>query len=222
MTPPDTGFPDADAEMDFEREWRRRAIARIAARLRFQPDDTSVMLPFEDVVAALGRVSETDLGLQVIPLDSIVGTVDGTSQTFDRSFRPASHQIRGRWQRIAAARRRGVAMPPIDVYRVADMHFVRDGHHRVSVARALGESTIEARVREVRTAVGADRELRLGDLPLKRHERSFQERVPLGPRERAHIQLSDEWRYAHLATLIEAWGFRASHARGELLSREEM
>jgi hypothetical protein len=64
--------------------------------------------------------------------------------------------------------------------------------------------------------------LRLRDLPLKRHERAFHERVPLAPEQRARISLSDEWRYAQLATLIEAWGFRASHWRGELLARPEM
>jgi hypothetical protein len=113
-------------------------------------------------------------------------------------------------------------MPPIDVYRIGDLHFVQDGHHRVSVARSLGDTEIEARVREVRTKLGPERELQLRDLPLKRHERVFHERIPLAPEARARIRLSDEWRYAQLATLIEAWGFRASHAREQLLSREEM
>ena len=217
-----TGFPDADAQSDFERERRRLALSRIAARLRSEPADVSVMLPFEEVVAALGRRGEVDRGVQTIPLDSIVGTVDRSKGTFDREFRPASEQVRSRWKSIAAARRRGVAMPPIDVYRIGELHFVRDGHHRVSVARSLGERDIEARVREVRTAVGAGRELRMRDLPLKRHERTFHERVPLADEARARIRLTDEWRYAELATLVEAWGFRASHARHHLLSREEM
>ena len=51
--------------------------------------------------------------------------------------------MRERWERIAAAQRRGESMPPIDVYRVGDLHFVRDGHHRVSVARAQGLRTKE-------------------------------------------------------------------------------
>jgi hypothetical protein len=92
----------------------------------------------------------------------------------------------------------------------------------VSLARSLGDTEIEARVREVRTKLGPERELQLRDLPLKRHERVFHERIPLAPEARARIRLSDEWRYAQLATLIEAWGFRASHAREQLLSREEM
>jgi hypothetical protein len=217
-----TGFPHADARGGFDRERRRRALANIVSRLRSEPDDVSEILPFEEVVGALGRRSERDLGVQMIRLDSIVGTVDRRRGEFDRSFRPATREVRGRWESIAAARRRGEAMPPVDVYRVGDLHFVKDGHHRISVARALGDTEIEARVREVTTAVGAEPELRAGQLPLKRHERVFHERVPLPPDARARIKLSDEWRYAQLATLVEAWGFRASHARGRLLSREEM
>jgi|SRR5215210_490374 len=217
-----TGFPHADARSGFDRERRRRALAKIVSRLRSEPDDVSEMLPFEEVVGALGRRSEHDLGVEVIPLDSIVGTVDRRRGEFDRSFRPTTPGVRERWENIAQARRRGAALPPIDVYRVGDLHFVKDGHHRVSVARALGDTDIEANVRQIDTAVGAEPELRPGTLPLKRHERVFGERVPLPPAARARIQLSDEWRYAELATLVEAWGFRASHARGRLLSREDM
>jgi hypothetical protein len=217
----DTGSPQQDARSDFARERRRKALGNIAARLRSEPDDVSVMLPFEEVVQALGRVGESDLGVQAIALDTIVGTVDRGGE-FDRAFRPASDAVRGRWERIAAARRRGEPMPPIDVYRVGPLHFVEDGHHRVSVARALGDTEIDAHVREVRTKVGAERELRPRDLPLKKHERVFQERVPLPPRARVRVQFSDEWRYAQLASLIESWGFRVSHARGRLLSRAEM
>jgi hypothetical protein len=213
---------DHDASVDFDRERRRQALAKIASRLRMEPDDVSVMLPFEEVADALGRRGETDLGVLAIPLDSIVGTVDRRRNEFDRSFRPSSGRVESRWRGIAAARRRGVAMPPIDVFRLGDLHFVVDGHHRVSVARALADTTIDARVKEVQTAVSASRELRLRDLPLKHHERVFQERVPLPAAARARIELSDEWRYASLANLVEAWGYRASHARGMLLSRQEM
>jgi hypothetical protein len=214
--------PELAADSDFTRERRRRALSLLAARLHAGPDDVSPMLPFEEVVAALGRRGESDLGIRDIPLDSIVGTVDRQTSTFDRSFRPATGNVRGRWKRIAAARRRGEALPPIDVYRIGELHFVQDGHHRVSVARALGDKTIEAHVRLVQTRLDAGRELRLGDLPLKQHERVFHERVPLPPAARARIKLSDEWRYSYLATLVEAWGFRASHAREHLMSREEM
>ena len=66
-------MPQQDAQSDFARERRARALRKIASRLRFEPDDVSLMLPFEEVVAALGRRSETDLGLQTITLESVVG-----------------------------------------------------------------------------------------------------------------------------------------------------
>ncbi len=216
-----TGLPREDAKIAFDRERRRRLLSRLSARLRFEPDDVSHMLPFDEVVAALGATSRVDLGEQVIDLDSIVGTVDRRRGEFDRDFRP-SPGTRGRWERIAEARKRGEAMPAIDVFRIGDLHFVRDGHHRVSVARALKEKDINANVTEVRTKLGAGRELRMADLPLKRHERVFHERVPLPAAARDRIQLSDEWRYAQLANLIESWGYRASLERERLIPRREV
>jgi len=220
VKPRDTGLPSADAQFDFSRARRQRALARLAARLR-RADDVNHILPFEEVVQALGRTGERRLGQQLIPLDSIVGTVD-RSREFDRSFRPTSPRVRERWERINLAQRRGQAMPPIDVYRIGDMHFVKDGHHRVSVARALGHQDIDAYVTEVITEVGADRAIRMRDLPLKSHQRLFYERVPLTLEQRGQIHLSDEWRYAALAEAVEAWGFRVSQARREWMSRQEV
>ena len=95
-----TGFPGPDAQSDFARARRSRLLAALARKLRFVPDDVGYILPFEEVVEALGRVAEHDLGLQTIELDSIVGTVDRTKD-FDRDFRPTSPRLRARWQRIA-------------------------------------------------------------------------------------------------------------------------
>jgi hypothetical protein len=219
--PRDTGLPESDAQFDFGRARRQRALARLNTRLRREPDDVDVILPFDEVLQALGRRGERRLGQQVIPLDSIVGTVD-RGREFDRSFRPTSGKVRSRWERVAAAQRRGQAMPPIDVYRIGEVHFVKDGHHRVSVARALGHGDINAHVTEVLTEVGAEREITLADLPLKSHERLFRERVPLSGQARDAIQLSDEWRYAALAEAVEAWGFRRVQATGESLTRPEL
>jgi hypothetical protein len=210
-----------DAGRDFTRQRRREALARIAARLRSVPGSAESTLPFDQVVNALGRRGERDLGVRTIPIGSVVGTVDRRPDSFDRAFRPRSPELRARWERIAAARRRGEPLPPIDVYRVGDLYFVIDGHHRVSVARAFGDPTIDAHVREVTTAVPAEGDLTARELPLKRHERMFHERVPLPGPLRDRIELSDEWRYALLADFVEAWAFRASHARGRLLSRAE-
>ena len=108
----------------------------------------------DEVVAALGWRGEHYLGLQTIPLDTVAGTVD-SRRDFDRKFRPTSNRVRQRWERLDLAQRRGVFLPPIDVYRVGDLHFVIDGHHRVSVAVATGNKTIEAHVTEVLTRMPA-------------------------------------------------------------------
>lgn len=217
----DTGFPAQDAQADFSRARRRQVLSHLVQRLRREPDDVDVILPFEEVVAALGYRGERRLGVQTIPLDSIVGTVD-RSRDFDRSFRPKSRRVRSRWQRVALAMRRGESMPPIDVYRLGELHFVRDGHHRVSVARSMGLEVIDANVTEVLTELGADREIDLSDLPVKSHQRLFFERVPLPADARTRISLPRGSDYAQLAESVEAWGFRAMQARGEFMTREQV
>lgn len=217
----DTGFTDQDVQTDFSRARRRSALSRLSARLRREPGDVNVILPFEEVVAALGRRGERRIGLRTIPLDSIVGSVDRT-RDFDRSFRPTSRRVRSRWEGIAAAMRRGEAMPPIEVYRVGELHFVKDGHHRVSVARAMGNEVIEADVTEVITDVGPGESIRLADLPLKSHERLFFERVPLPAGARERIRLSRGPDYAKLAEGVEAWGMRVMQSRQEFMNREEV
>jgi hypothetical protein len=215
-----TGLPNLDAQHDFLRARRRAIIARLATRLRIEPSDVEVILPYEEVIEALGFVSERRLGLQVVPISAIVGTVD-RERDFDRHFRPTSGRVRSRWEQIAEAMRRGDPLPPVDLIKIGEIHFVRDGHHRVSVACALGHSDIDAYVTEVVTRVGIDHPITIADLPLKSHERVFYERVPLAAEARSEIRLSDPWDYAVLAEGVEAWGFRAIQKHGEPLDREQ-
>jgi hypothetical protein len=219
-TPRSTGMPGLDAQTDFLRARRRAALGAMVARLRGEPDDVRHILPYEEVVAALGYVSEHSAGKAVVPLDAIAGTVD-RGRDFDRSFRPTTGRVRSRWEHIAAAMRRGEAMPPVDLVRIGQIYFVRDGHHRVSVARALGHNDIDAIVTEVVTRVGAERAITLEELPVKSHERVFFERVPLPDSARTEIKLTDPWDYGRLAEAVEAWGFRTSQDRGEPISRRE-
>ncbi|MEU4742042.1 chromosome partitioning protein ParB [Actinosynnema sp. NPDC023658] len=214
----DTGFPQADAENDFLRARRRQVMSRLAAWLRREPDDVNIVLPFHEVVESLGQLGERRLGLRVIRLDSVVGSVDRT-RDFDRRFRPTSARVRERWQRLALAQRRGEAVPPIDVYRVGDLHFVEDGHHRVSVAHALGLEVVEAYVTEVVTRVAAQGIRHRGDLIVKDYRRLFLERVPLDGQARAAVLLSDPWEYAELGEHVEAWGFRLMQDEGAFLDR---
>lgn len=152
----DTGFPQADAENDFLRARRRQVLATLARRLRGARGDSDRIVPLDEVVGELGWRGERQLGLRTIRLDTIIGTVD-SPRNFDRCFRPTSSRVRPRWERLALAQRRGEAMPPIEVYRVGDLHFVNDGHHRVSIAAATGQQEIDAYVTQVLTAVPPSR-----------------------------------------------------------------
>jgi ParB-like chromosome segregation protein Spo0J len=170
-------------------------------------------------VAALGRRGERRLGLRIVPLESIVGSVD-RARDFDRWFRPRSGRSRERWERLARAQRRGEAIPPIDVYRVGELHFVRDGHHRVSVAHALGLRAIEAYVTEVTTRIDATGISRRGDLITKDLRRVFLDRVPLPGPALATILVTTAWSYAELSEEVEAWGFRLMQQEARFLDRE--
>lgn len=216
----DTGFISQDAQSDFNRARRRQVGSRLSARLRRVPDDIDLILPYDEVVAAVGRTSEKRLGLQVIEVDSIVGTVDAT-RDFDRRFRPTSPRVRGRWEGVAKAMRRGDSMPPIKVRRIGDLHFVEDGRHRVSVAREIGLENLDAYVTQVMTAVSPGT-IEVADLAIKSHERLFYERVPLPHAARTGISMPQPIRYAALAEGVEAWGFRLMQATGEHLTRAQV
>jgi len=147
----DTGFPRADAENDFRGARRREVLASLGCRLRRRRRGCNRIVALNEVVGALGWRGERRLGLHVIRLDTIVGTVD-SRRDFDRRFRPTSSRVRPWWEQLALAQRRGAAMPPIEVYRVGELHFVNDGHHRVSIAAATGQREIDAYVTQVLTA----------------------------------------------------------------------
>ena len=218
--PLDTAYPMWDARDDFARARRRQALSALRRRLNGRSASHDRLLPFDEVVAALGRRGVRDLGVEQIELGSVVGSVDRQTG-FDRLFRPTSYVVEQRFTRIAAALRRGEAVPPIEVFRVGDVHFVQDGHHRVSAARALEWTHIAAHVTEVLTAVGAGGELRLADLPRRAQERMFAERVPLPRTMRARIELRSPQDYGRLAEHVEAWAFRFAQLRGTLLDRAQ-
>ena len=182
----ETGFPRADVTDDFLRLRRRQVRARLAAWLRHAPDDVDI-LSLNEVLDALGRRGERRLGLQTIRLNTIVGTVD-SNRDFDRGFLPTSGRVRERWERLALAQRRGEPIPPIEVYRVGDLHFVQDGHHRVSIAMSAGAKTIDAYVTEVLTRLPTAGIRGRGDLPCRVTSRH----LPLGrpDRKRASINTS--------------------------------
>jgi uncharacterized ParB-like nuclease family protein len=84
-------------------------------------------------------------GLQTVQIDRIQGS-EGRCGDFDRHFNPMQDHTASRWRGIAKAREEGKSLPPIDVVQIDEVYFVVDGHHRVSVARALGQMEVEAKV----------------------------------------------------------------------------
>jgi hypothetical protein len=134
-----TGMATLDAGSDFQRARRAYVAARLVRRLT--PGRPGPSRP-----CALDGVAALSWGvgcLRVIPLAAVIGTVDVTDD-FDARFRPAARHLAVRWEHVALAHRRGVALPPISVIERPDGYYVVDGRHRVSVARALGQRDIEA------------------------------------------------------------------------------
>lgn len=217
----ESGSPRVDAESDFLKARRHQVLSALAARLRNDHDDVVQTMSFDEVVDALGRRGEHYVGTKVIPLDAIVGSVDKV-RDFDRRFRPTSTRSRERWERLARASRTGEVIPPIDVYQVGDQYYVRDGHHRVSVARSLGVKLIEARVTAVDTflrPVGIDQR---SDLELKHWRRLLLERVPFTGEARAAVAVDDPFDYGYLAETVEAWAARTMHAEGVYMDKQTM
>ena len=139
-----------DAQTAFSREQRRRRRERAIGWLVRRPREAGCLVSLEQALEASPPTVRRASGLHAIPIESIVGTAEpAKTRTFDRRFRPASSSRR-RWEGLWMAGRRGAALPPISVYRMGGRHFVRDGHHRVSVARSLGMTAIDAEVTELR------------------------------------------------------------------------
>jgi len=124
-----TGFPRADAQDDFERALREARLARLGGWLS-------------------GRTSGDRLPV-LVPIDRIVGSVE-PMMCFDRHFRPTSQLPRERFVRIDSEVRSGRGMDPVELYHCGGHYYVEDGHHRIAVARALGEGRVWATVTEVR------------------------------------------------------------------------
>jgi hypothetical protein len=134
----------------------------------------------------------------MIRLDQIVGSV-GRYRDFDRAFLPLSGANSERWKRLDVALNRLEDVPPIEVFQIGDVYFVRDGNHRVSVARANGLSHIEAWVTEVETPVPLSPDVRPDELIIKAEYADFLRQTKLYElRPEARIELTEPGRYRQL------------------------
>ena len=131
-----------EADRAFTSASRARRWFALAGRLRRLGRTVRGLAVYEDAVQRRSgppRVTE-------IALETIAGTTEpNRAAQFDEQLRPKPI-TRGRWQRVWLAVQQGAALPPISVVRVGNAYAIRDGHHRVSVAKALGAQTITARV----------------------------------------------------------------------------
>jgi hypothetical protein len=184
------------------KELRARAnfeTARLQAFLRdtglLLRRDPTPLLSFDEVRRAARLEGQSYGGLKDIPIADIRGSV-GRPTDFDASFLPVRPHMRDRWARLDAAMRGGEPVPPIEVYHLGGVYFVKDGHHRVSVARQLGWKTIKARVIEVRTRAPLSGDLDAAGLLQAREYADFLERTQLDRvRPNAVIEVSRLGRY---------------------------
>jgi hypothetical protein len=140
-----TGSGAIDAERAFTRAARGRRRAALKRRLRRATADGGRRCVYGEP-RVTRTVAGSRQGVREIPIDAISGTLEPSrAAMFDRCFRPAG-RARTRWERVWLAEHRGTVLPPISVVQVADGYAVRDGHHRVSVARARGALSIDATV----------------------------------------------------------------------------
>jgi hypothetical protein len=140
-----TGSSAIDAERAFTRAARDRRRAALARRLRRAPADGGRLCVYGEAQVRRPRGSARQ-GVREIPIEAISGTLEPSrAAMFDGCFRPAG-RARDRWERVWLAENRGAVLPPISVVPVGDGYAVRDGHHRVSVAKARGAVSIDATV----------------------------------------------------------------------------
>jgi hypothetical protein len=180
------------------------------------------LLSFEDVRARLRLREESYKGLQDIPVDKIVGSV-GRHREFTQTFLPKSNETKERWSRVYAKVNSMEGVPPIEVYQVGDVYFVRDGNHRVSVARELNAKTIQAHVTELPTEIELLPGMTLEDLDEAAAYIMFLEETQL-KYTRPHlqsIQLSDPSGYAELMAHIYLHGQVMEQIRGEAVKMGE-
>ena len=156
------------------------------------------LLPFDEVRKVLPIHGQYYAGLHEIQLDKVVGSV-ARYNDFDRAFLPRQRHIRQRWINIDIAKMTDVVLPPIEVYKIGEIYFVKDGNHRVSVARDKGQVFIDAEVTEIATQVKVTKDTDINTLIREQERLEFFEKTQLMTvRPAARVELSIPGRYGKL------------------------
>ncbi len=135
-------FSSTQSEEDFNKAHNKAFINDI---LHFLSPEEASLISLNDVKQMIKPVNETYIGMKVIPIEKIVGS-EGRYKDFDNRFFPKSSHLKNRWEHVDEAAIKSINLPPIKVYEIAGLYFVRDGNHRVSVAKSRGTEFIDAEV----------------------------------------------------------------------------
>lgn len=172
---------------DFERARFKSFLHRVWGSLSGKPTN---LLSYDEIKEKLHVGGPIYRGVKTIRLDQVAGSLNRYHE-FDRAFLPKQDKLATRWQSIDRAFYDDINLPPIVLYKVGEVYFVVDGHHRVSVAREQGQDFIEAEVRECSTRVNITANIRPEDLEILHDKVNFLERTALDSlRPKSNIKLS--------------------------------
>ncbi len=206
------------AAEDFYQARRAADLEQVLSRLTGKPDQ---LLSYEDVRKRLHATVTHSQGVQDISLDAIVGSV-GRYTDFTRSFLPKHRDDIERWSRVFLATTGMTGVPPIEVYKVGTAYFVKDGHHRVSVARQLDTKYIQAHVIEVETKVPIDPDTDMEELILKAEYADFLQRTKIDEqRPAADLHLTLPGQYEKLEEHIAVHRYFMGIEQQRDISQEE-
>jgi nucleotide-binding universal stress UspA family protein len=177
---------------DFHAARRKAIFQEIMARIR---GETNNLLSFDEVRHKLKAQEMQERGLRDIPLHAIVGSVN-RYEDFTRGFLPRQTITPRRWARVELGVTDPAGLPPIEVYQIGEVYFVKDGNHRVSVARQLNFDIIQAYVTEVRTLVPLTPDIKADDLIIKAEYVNFLEHTRLNEiRPQANLTVTAPGQY---------------------------
>ncbi len=192
---------DSLAYDDFERAYHRSLWRKVIARLTGRSNE---LLPFDQVREALPYRGQRDIGLQTVPLDKIVGSV-GRYRDFDRAFLPTQRQTTERWVNIRRAHYRAVSLPPVELYKIGEVYFVKDGNHRISVARERKQVDIDAYVTEIDVPFRLTADMDIDSVMQEKVYGQFLQATQIDDlRPDADLRLSNPAEYARLHDHINA------------------
>lgn len=138
-----------EAENDFVKARNKALFNEIQ---HFLNPEEAKMISLKAVKKLLKPETETYVGMQVVPISQIIGS-EGRYKDFDNQFFPKKSIIKERWEHVDEAVINNIVLPPIKIYELGGLYFVRDGNHRVSVAKAKGVEFIDAEVTSLQTEI---------------------------------------------------------------------